>query len=478
MEYFLGIDIGTTSVKSVAFSREAKTYCEHSISYPIQHPKPDWSEQAPEEIFRAVIQTVENILRDLSPHLPRLCSFCSAMHSLIAVDYSGSAISPSIIWADNRAAVVAERIRNGRNGQEFYTRTGLPVHAMSPLCKLIWMKENQADLFNRAYKFIGIKEYVFLKLFGVYSMDVSMASATGLMNAGSLQWDPWILEQVGISTERLSEITGIDKIFTTPRYFPALQQVPFIIGGSDGAMANLGATDEPGSLVITVGTSSAARLILNKPHIDQEMRTFCYYIHNQQWLLGGASNNGGIVLQWLQENFFHSEKTVADFIKQASGVAPGADGLIFLPYLLGERAPVWNASAKGILFGLDIHHGQEHMIRASIEAVIYCLYGICQPLFEQAEIKNIYATGGFARTEFWLQILADVFNLPVMVCDTVENSAWGAVRCGMQVTGESFPKNAAIRKSYTPDVSVHSVYKKTFQKFQRLYDLLKVEYEK
>jgi gluconokinase len=383
-----------------------------------------------------------------------------------------------MIWADNRAAGIAAKIRNSGDGQEFYRRTGLPIHAMSPLCKLIWLQENQADLFNRAYKFIGIKEYVFLKLFGVYFLDVSMASATGLMNAGSLQWDSWVLEQVGISTDRLSEITGIDKIFTNPRHFPSLQQVPFIIGGSDGAMANLGATDEPGSLVITIGTSSAARLILNKPHIDPEMRTFCYYIHNQQWLLGGASNNGGIVLQWLQENFFHSEKTVTDFLKQASGIAPGAEGLIFLPYLLGERAPVWNAAAKGILFGLDIRHGQEHMIRASMEAVIYCLYGICQPLFEQAEIKNIYATGGFARTELWLQVLADVFNLPVMICDTVENSAWGAVRCGMQATGEPFPKNAAIRKSYTPDESVHPVYKKTFQKFQRLYELLKVEYEK
>jgi gluconokinase len=477
MEYFLGIDIGTTSVKSVAFSKEGKTFSEHSISYPIQHPLSDWSEQDPEQIFRAVIQTVENILRDLSPHIPRLCSFCSAMHSVIAVDESGAAISPSIIWADNRASGIAARIRNGRDGQEFYKRTGLPVHAMSPLCKLIWLKENQGDLFNRAYKFIGIKEYVFFKLFKVYSLDVSMASATGLMNADSLQWDPWILEQAGISTDRLSEITGIDKIFYAPAYLSSLQQIPFIIGGSDGAMANLGATDEPGSLVITVGTSSAARLIVNKPHIDPEMRTFCYYIHNQQWLLGGASNNGGILLQWLQENFFRSQMTVPDFLKQAADVPPGAEGLIFLPYLLGERAPVWNAAAKGVLFGLDIHHSQSHMIRASLEAVIYCLYDICQPLFEHAEIKNIYATGGFARTELWLQILADVFNLPVMICDTVENSAWGAVRCGMQATGERYSKKTVIRKIYTPDVSVHTVYKMAFKKFQRLYDLIKTEYE-
>ena len=477
MEYFLGIDIGTTSVKSVAFSREGKTLSEYSISYSIQHPHPDWSEQDPEEITRAIIKTVENILRDLTPDLPTVCSFCSAMHSLIAVDESGKAISPSIIWADNRAAGIATRIRIENRAQEFYQRSGLPIHAMSPFCKLLWLKENQNELFNRAFKFVGIKEYVFHRLFGEWCMDVSMASATGLMNAGTLQWDPWILEQTGISASRLSGIVGIDKIFTAPRLFPSLQQVPFVIGGSDGAMANLGASNDPGSLVVTIGTSGAARLIVNKPHIDPGMRTFCYYIHNQQWLLGGATNNGGIVLQWLQENFFQSEKTVADFLKQASAVDPGSGGLIFLPYLLGERAPIWNASAKGVLFGLDINHGQAHMVRASLEAVVYCLYGISQPLSEQAEIKNIYATGGFARNELWIQILADVFNLPVRICETIENSAWGAVKCGMQALGIGFPEEVKISKSYLPDSSAHAVYQKGFKKFQRLYYLVKEEYD-
>jgi gluconokinase len=308
-------------------------------------------------------------------------------------------------------------------------------------------------------------------------MDVSMASATGLMNAGTLQWDPWILEQTGISASRLSGIVGIDKIFKAPRLFPSLQRVPFVIGGSDGAMANLGASNDPGSLVVTIGTSGAARLIVNKPHIDPGMRTFCYYIHNQQWLLGGATNNGGIVLQWLQENFFHSGKTIVDFLKQASAVDPGSGGLIFLPYLLGERAPIWNASAKGVLFGLDINHGQAHMVRASLEAVVYCLYGISQPLSEQAEIKNIYATGGFARNELWIQILADVFNLPVMICETIENSAWGAVKCGIQALGIAFPEEDKISKSYLPDSSAHAVYQKGFKKFQRLYDLVKEEYD-
>jgi gluconokinase len=475
MEYFLGIDIGTTSVKSIAFSGEGNALYEQSIAYPVRHPFPEWSEQDPEEISRAVFTTVENILHHFSPAVPVLCGFSSAMHSLIAVDQGGEAISPCMIWADNRAAEVATRLHTEHRAQEFYARTGLPVHAMSPFCKLLWIKENQPAIFEKAFKFIGIKEFIFYKLFGTYAIDASMAAATGLMNLHTVRWDPWILEQTGLSADRLSEIVETDHVFSSPRLWPALENVPFVIGGSDGAMANLGASDEPGTLVITVGTSSAARLIADKPSLDPDMRTFCYYQKEDAWLLGGASNNGANVLQWLQETFFQSENNMAVFLEQAAGVLPGAEGLIFLPYLLGERAPVWNADAKGVIFGLRVTHGKAAMIRASMEAVIYCLYAISQPLFEKAEIHRVFATGGFARSEIWLQILADVFSLPVQVGSTIENSAWGAAKNGMLALRIPVPAHAQVTKTYSPDSSAQAVYVKSFQKFQRIYALLKTE---
>jgi gluconokinase len=475
MEYFLGIDIGTTSVKTIAFSREGKTIAEKSIGYPISHPFPDWSEQDPSEIFKAVCETVENILQELTPHLPVLCSFCSAMHSLIVMDVNGNPISASIIWADNRAVGSAEKIHAENKAWPLYQRTGLPVHAMSPFCKLLWLKENQNELFDRAYKFIGIKEFIFHRLFNTWVVDVSMAAATGLMNLVSLQWDPWVLKEAGIGMDRLSQIVETGKIFFTS-FFPALKNIPFVIGGSDGAMANLGATDEPGTLVVTVGTSSAARLIVKEPRIDPGMRSFCYYISEGSWLMGGASNNGGIVLQWLQENYFRSDESVSDFLAQASRIRAGSDGLIFLPYLLGERAPVWNARARGVLFGLQIQHGQAEMIRASLEAVIYCLLGVSQPLFEQADIRKIIATGGFARNELWLQILSDMFNLPVLVSESVENSAWGAVKCGMKALNIPSPEYKNPTKIFSPDAAAHAIYSRGFQQFQRIYSQLKNEF--
>jgi gluconokinase len=477
MEYFLGIDIGTTSVKSIAFSRDGKILCAHSISYPIQHPFPDWSEQDPDEIADAVFKTVENILQDLSPFIPALCCFSSAMHSLIAVDRKGKAISPSIIWADNRAADIAAQIHAENRAQGFYSRTGLPVHAMSPFCKLLWIKQHQPELFEKAHKFIGIKEYVFYKLFGFFAVDYSIAGATGLMNIHSHEWDPWILEQCGMTPENFSDIVATNQIFTSPRLFPSLKDVPFIIGASDGALANLGSTDEPGSLVVTVGTSSAARIVVNKAEVDPAMRTFCYYIKKDQWLLGGAGNNGGVVLQWLQDDLIRSKEEVTLFLNQAAGVSPGSGGLVFLPYLMGERAPVWNANAKGVMFGLTINHDQASLVRATMEGVIYCLYAISQPLFEKTGIKNVFATGGFARNEIWLQILSDVFNLPVLVSGTVENSAWGAAKFGMETVGITGTTHSPVNKTFYPDPDAHSVYQKGFQQFQRLYELLKGEFK-
>ena len=182
------------------------------------------------------------------------------MHSLIAVDATGRPLTPSIIWADNRAADIAEKIYAKNRALVCYQRTGVPVHAMSPFCKLQWLKENQRDLFDRACKFIGIKEYIFHKLFGVWVVDVSIAAATGLMNRDTLRWDSEMLEQAGISTDLLSQIVETDKSFYGARVFPSLKNIPFIIGGSDGAMANLGATEEPGTLVVTVGTSRAVKV--------------------------------------------------------------------------------------------------------------------------------------------------------------------------------------------------------------------------
>jgi gluconokinase len=472
MEYFLGIDIGTTAVKTVAFSSAGKVLGEQSCSYSMLHPMPGWSEQDPEEIAGAVFKCVENILQHFR-HPPQLISFSAAMHSLIAVDEEGLPLSNCLIWADNRADGIAGRIIREQRAESYYQKTGVRVHAMSPFCKLLWWRENDPLLFKKASRFIGIKEYIFLRLFGVYAVDSSIAAATGLMNMHTIAWDEEILEETGIGRDRLSRIVSAREIFTSPRLFPALKSVPFVIGGSDGAMANLGASsNENGALVVSIGTSSAVRVIVQGPEADPQMRSFCYHIRDNEYLLGGASNNGAVVLQWLREHFMMAPEKMPEFLSLAAGVNPGSDGLIFLPYILGERAPIWNASAKGVLFGLTVNHTRAHAVRAAMESVIHCVFAIAAVILEKRNIRVIHVTGGFAQNELWVQMLSDVFNLPVKVSETVENAAWGSVKLGMEALKMDQPGEAAILKTFAPVIERHRLYRQAFKKFERLYDVL------
>ncbi len=479
MNYYVGIDIGTTSSKAVAFSEQGEVISSHSFSYEMQHPQPNWSEQEPDEIFAAVINGINKVVQTFAPNLPRFISFSAAMHSLIAVDDKGKLMTQCIIWADNRADVIAEKLKNSDKGQQFYEASGVPVHSMSPLCKLIWLKEHQSYIFNAAFKFIGIKEYIFYKLFGDFVVDTSIASATGLLNTKTLQWDEEILRFIEIDTSRLSQVVSTKQVFYYKGLYPQLslsQNMPFVIGASDGALSNLG-TGAMGSnaMAVTIGTSGAARMVISAPETDTRMRTFCYHLKDNLYIAGGANNNGAVVLQWLKETLLQTHDSYEELFEHAQTIAAGSEGLLFLPFILGERAPIWNSNAKGVYFGLSIQHTKAHLIRASIEGVIFSLYSIGKILAEKKEITEVHASGGFAKSALWLQVLADVFNTKVLVSGTVESGALGAVILGAEASGiqATFPNKTLA--TYVP-ISAHNlVYKKTFKKFERLYDLLKGE---
>ncbi|WP_018613547.1 gluconokinase [Segetibacter koreensis] len=479
MDYYLGIDIGTTSSKAIAFSVKGEVIASCSFDYEMNHPQPNRSEQNPDEIFEAVLKGIEKVVKEMSPELPVFISFSAAMHSVIAVDEKGNLLSQCIIWADNRADIIAEKLRSSEKGHKFYSASGVPVHSMSPLCKLLWFKENQPDIFNIAYKFIGIKEYVFYKLFGDFVVDTSIASATGLLNTKTLQWDEEILDFIGITSSLLSQVVTTKHLIYYKGQNPTLsilKNVPFVIGASDGALSNLG-TGATGknAMAITIGTSGAARMVVSAPETDSKMRTFCYHLKDNLYIAGGANNNGAVVLQWLKEALLETGESYEKLYEQAQAVEAGSEDLIFLPYILGERAPLWNSNAKGVFFGLHIAHTKAHLIRASMEGVIFSLYSIGKILAENKEITELHASGGFAKSTLWLQILADVFNIKVLVSEAVESSALGAVMLGAEAVGinTAFQNHASV--TYNPIASNHQLYINCFNKFERLYELLKHE---
>jgi gluconokinase len=479
MEYYLGIDIGTTSSKAVAFSVDGDVIASHSFDYDMQHPQPNWSEQNPDEIFEAVLNGIDKVLHEMQPDVPVFVSFCAAMHSLIAIDEQGKLLSQCLIWADNRSDNIAEELVKSDKGQRFYQSTGVPVHSMSPLCKILWFKENEPEIFNSAFKFIGIKEYIFYKLFKEFVVDTSIASATGLLNIKTLQWDDEILGFIGINASRLSRLVPVKEVFYYKGPNPglvALRNVPCVIGASDGALSNLGTgAVTSDAMAINIGTSGAARLVVSQPETDENMRTFCYHLKDNLYIVGGGNNNGAVVLQWLKETLLQTDDDFDELFEQAETIEAGSEGLIMLPYILGERAPLWNSNAKGVYFGLNIEHTKAHLVRASMEGVIFGLYSIGKILAEKKEITELRASGGFAKSTLWLQILADVFNIKVMVSDAVESAALGAIMVGTEALGIHTAFQNQDAATYTPIPANHKVYKNSFQKFQRLYDLLKGE---
>jgi gluconokinase len=484
MNYYIGIDIGTTSTKAVAFSIDGNTVAKETIGYAILHPRPNYSEQNPDEILEAVINCIGAVTRALPQQQAVFISFSAAMHSMMAVDETGKPLTHCIIWADNRAAEIADELRAIEQGARFYHETGVPIHAMSPLCKLLWFRENEPTIFRNAAKFIGIKEYIFHRLFGKYVVDTPVASATGLLNIYTLQWDAAILRYASVSVRQLSAVvdpTHTETLTTESAYFAdsRLQSVlttVFVTGGSDGGLANLGSgAVTKNSMAVSIGTSGAVRMVSAEVHTDRYMRTFCYHMQHNQYIIGGASNNGAVVLQWLKDDLLQTGETHEQLLELAAAVVPGSNGLLFIPYLLGERAPVWNEHAKGVFFGLDITHNKAHMVRAVMEGVVYSVYSIGRLIMEERRVTEIHATGGFTQNDCWLQMLSDMFNCTVLVSGAVETSAFGAVKLAREATGNDhqwIPKTTAC---YEPDAQRHQVYLRQFEKMERIYELLKNE---
>jgi len=499
MKYLIGLDIGTSSTKAIAFDLKGNVISKCNIGYPILHPKASWSEQCPEEMFEAVINSIKCVVNENDNRQNKLLgvSFSSAMHGLIAVDKNGAKLTDCIIWADTRSKDYSESIRNSKIGHEIYMKTGTPIHPMSPLCKLAWMKDNMKQVFENTSKFVSIKEYVFSKLFNKYVVDYSIASATGLFDIYKLRWNKNSLEVAGISERKLSTPVSPTQVFKgmNKKYADLMGisiDTAFVIGGSDGCLANLGANAiKSGDAAVTIGTSGAIRIIADKPKNDESERIFSYILTEDHFVLGGPVNNGGIIFRWFRDNF--SQKEIAQsqasgvdtyelLTNEASKVPAGANGLIFLPYLLGERAPHWDSNSKGVFFGINITHKRENFLRALLEGVIFGIYSVGKALEETTgNINTIYATGGFARSNLWVQMLSDVFNKKVVIAESYESSCLGAAVLGMKAIGlinniEEVENLVPTSKTFIPNKKNHEIYMKTFDIYERLYLKLKDEF--
>jgi gluconokinase len=481
----IGIDIGTTSAKAGAFDADGRETGDNEVPYPLLEPEPGWAVQEPGVVVDAVVEATRNALA--AAHAARLdvagLSFSTALHSLVGVDADGAPLTDLLTWADQRAAAQAERLKRER--PHLHGQTGTPLHPMAPLAKLVWFREERPELHARVARWCGVKELVVHRLTGAWITEHSSGSATGLMSVQTLEWLDESLEVAGIAREQLCDLAPTKHTMSLSaegaRELGCDAALPLVLGAGDGPLANLGVgATQPGVAACSIGTSGALRCMVERPVVDDRGRVFSYMLSEGRWVVGGAINNGGVVLQWAQEALApelgaHEESKMMQIAAQAP---PGSDALIMLPYLLSERAPHWDTLARGAYVGLTRAHRREHLVRAALEGVCQQLALVLGSLRDAGnEVREIRATGGFARSELWRQLLCDALGQDVGFPEGHQGSGFGAALLGMEALGviDSFDRAAeliAVDETRTPDPVASDMYASMLPVFDALYDAL------
>lgn len=496
---WIGVDIGTTGVRAVAYRPDGHCLGTTSREYPLDIPHPDWAEQDPDEI----ISSMERVLLELTVELAKQgykadgVALSSVFHSFMAYDRNFRPLTKLMTWADNRSHnIVAEMKRSGLDFIPIYRRVGCPLHPMYPMTKIAWLLEQRPDIAKQSSFFGSVKDYAFRSMTGVWVMDRSIASGSGLYNLFNLEWDKELIRYLDISESALPEVvptTYCRPLNTEAAARTGLQSgIPVVIGAGDGVLVNVGiGAVEAGSMSATIGTSGAVRMLADSPRTDKKGRTWCYNLTDKIWVVGGAINNGGISLRWVRDNFGETEQRAAEKLhvdsyelltSYAGEVPPGSDGLILLPFFLGERAPNWNADARGVLFGITLKHGKKHLLRATLEGVCYRMNSIFQVLEEVVDpAREIRVSGSFTRSELWLQMLADVLGKEVNVPSISEGAAFGAAVLGFVAAGvlhdiADTGKFVTVAKSYKPNPEISERYKQLMKIYERVYWNLQQEF--
>ncbi|MCX2732577.1 gluconokinase [Saccharopolyspora sp. NFXS83] len=439
----LGIDLGTTATKVVAATSDAEVLHQTERGYPLRTDETGEATQDPEQVRNAAVEALAECAtwaREQG-HEVRALSFSTAMHTLVGLDSAGKPVTPSFNWADTRAAEVAKRLRADESGvaAELHRATGTPVHTQSVMVKLAWLTGQRADLIGGVERWCALKDFVFGAFVDEFVTDYSLASGSGLQDMRSLDWHEPALVVAGVRAEQLPEIKApTDALPLTARMASATrlpEGLPVVLGGGDGPLANLGVgATTPGVAALSLGTSGALRVVRERPGVDDACRTFSYALADGLWVIGGAVSNGAVVGQWAADTF---GVDVADLLDEALAVEPGAEGLLALPYLLGERAPWWEPGLTGAFVGLRRSHGRAEMTRAVVEGVAQQLALVKDAVHDAgANVRAVRATGGGFRSEVWAAAISAALGMELELAESSGGSGLGAVLLGWRALGE------------------------------------------
>lgn len=500
MRYLIGIDIGTSGTKSGLFDLDGKMLSSSTVEYPMYQPQNGWAEQDPEDWWKAVCLTLKEITRDIDSADIAGIGLSGQMHGLVMLDKNGNVLRPAILWCDGRTAVECQQITKRIGKERLLQITANPALAGFTASKIQWVKNHEPWIYEQCRHILLPKDYVRYRLTGEFATEVSDASGMQLLDIKNRCWSEEVLTKLEIDKNLLAkvyespEVTG--RVSTAAAEETGLCAGIVVAGGAgDNAAAAVGTgAVEDGKAFTTIGTSGVVYVHTSEMAVDLQGRvhTFCCAVPGQ-WHVMGVTQAAGLSLKWFRDQFCGEEKNTAKqmqvdpyyLMDQEAAASPiGCNRLLYLPYLMGERTPHLDSSARGVFFGLSGVHQKRDMIRAVMEGVCYSLRD-CLGILKEMDVfvSDMAACGGGGSSSLWRQMLADVFRCDVCTMVSKEGPALGAAILGGTAAGvyasvqegcKAVIKKDSVLKFCEAD-SV--VYDKIYRIYQKLYPALKPIYQ-
>lgn len=498
MRYLIGIDLGTSGTKTVLFNENGTAAASSTVEYPMYQLRNGWAEQNPEDWWNACVLTVKNVLIDsgVNPKDVAGIGISGQMHGLVMLDENGDVLRNSIIWCDGRTSEECKEITQKVGAERLIEISANPALTGFTAGKILWVRKHEPELYSKCRQIMLPKDYLRYKLTGVYATEVSDASGTNLLDVPKRQWSDEILEKLDIDIDLLPKMhESCDMTGTITHEASVLtglaEGTPVAAGAGDNAAAAIGTgVFETDKAFNTLGTSGVIFAHADKVTIDPKGRvhTFCSAVPGA-WTVMSCTLAAGGSLQWFRNQFCWAERQTAEGLgvdpyvlldKQAEKISIGAEKLLYLPYIMGERSPLLDPNTRGVFFGLSGMHTRQHMLRAVLEGVIYSQKQCLEILKDMGvSCKDIIATGGGGRSSLWRQMIADIFDCPVSTVQNKEGPALGAaILAGVASGVYSDLKSACnkiikIKDTQLP-ISVNTaLYKPYYELYKSLYPKLK-----
>jgi xylulokinase len=467
----VGLDVGTTGVKAVALSRDGDVVALAEHGYPLSTPQPGWAEQDPEDWWHAA----EAALAELAVE-PEAIGLTGQMHGLVALDEHDRVLRPAILWNDQRTGAECREIEERVGAERLLELTGNLALTGFTAPKLLWLRRHEPETYARIRHVLLPKDYVRLRLTGEHATDVTDASGTLLFDVGGRRWSEAVLQALELPPEWLPR--ALESPETSGE---TAQGTPVAAGAGDQAASAVGVgVHEPGTTAVTIGTSGVVFAPLPEfaPESRGRLHVFCHAVPDR-WHAMGVMLSAAGSLRWFRDALAPGE-AFERLTAEAAEVEPGAEGVLFLPYLSGERTPHADPDARGAFVGLAANHGRGVLVRAVLEGVAYGLRDSLELLAELGERPaSARVSGGAARSQLWLQIVASVLGMPLERPTVEEGAAFGAallagVAGGVFTTvAEAVQATVSVRETVEPDPDWSKIYLSGYERFRALYPALR-----